>query len=65
MDGFLVPHIYYVLTHCFHPFGLFCYVLGELFKFILSSTNLLVRNIASASYASNEDFNSAITFLIS
>lgn len=54
-NRFPVPHIYYVLTHFFHLFGLFLYIVGKLFKFIFINTNLIVCNIASSSYASNED----------
>lgn len=37
----------------------------KLFEFILNNTNLIVCNIASASYASSDNFNYAVTVLIS
>lgn len=62
LDGSL-PHIHYLLSHYYlHHLGLFLCILGELFKFICNSTNLIMGNIASASYASKEDLNYTITF---
>ena len=62
VDGFFALHVYWLLPHCFPslwPFPLHSR------KFILNDTNLIVGNIASASYASSEDFNYAITFSVS
>ena len=62
VDGFFALHVYWLLPHCFPslwPFPLHSR------KFILNDTNLIVGNIASASYASSEDFNYATTFSVS